>query len=235
MNKTVLISGVSGSIGSFLANYFLANNCFVIGISRKTFNPIENRDNYRHFAVDITQELGIVALFKTLRTEKIPINAFIHCAGVSSASPTTIISSETLQNINNLNINASEILLREVLKAMVTQRGGAVVNMSSITVSAYNQGSAVYASSKIAFEHFCKIAAIENARYGIRINTLRLPVVENTNMQQEISAETEAKLINKTILQRKIELSEIANLCKWLIGDDSKIVTGETITPGGIW
>ncbi|MEI6347456.1 MAG: SDR family oxidoreductase [Bacteroidota bacterium] len=235
MNKTVLISGVSGSIGSFLAKYFLANGFYVIGISRRAFVPNVHIDLYRHFSVDITDELAVIGLFKKLRSEKNQINSFIHCVGVSSALPVTIVSKQSITQTSDVNATASMILLREVLKLMVLQRSGSVVNISSITASTHNHGSAVYSSSKVAFEHFCKVAAIENARYGITLNTLRLPVIDQTEMQQKLSDEVEKKLIESTILKRKIELPEIATICQWLISEDAKVITGEIITPGGIW
>lgn len=234
MQNTILISGVSGTIGRFLATGFLALGYAVIGISRREFLPENHADRYRHFSIDLTQEREVVGFAKVVRSEHIVLNAFIHCAGVSASAPTTIVNSESLSKTIGLNFEASVVLMREVLKLMVAQKRGAVINMSSITASMLNPGSAVYGSSKVAFEHFCKLAAIENGRYGIRVNTLRLPVIEQTTMQGDISKDLETRIADRTILKRNVELSEILSLCQWLISDDAKIITGEVFSPGGV-
>lgn len=231
--KTILISGVSGSIGRYLSDFFLQNGDFVIGISRKKDISASEFQSYRNIVCDITDEKQLIAEFKILRHEKIAIDAFIHCAGVSSASIATLINKETTNYVFDVNMIGSSVLLREVIKNMISNRNGAVVNMSSITASIRNNGSGIYASSKIAFEQFCKQMAIENARYGIRINSLQLPIIENTKMNSDISVATREEITEKTIQKRQIALSEIAILSKWLISNEATMITGETITPGG--
>lgn len=231
--KTILISGVSGSIGSFLANFFLDKGFFVIGISRRSHSVDKFVDSYQHFSVDLADQKSISVFLKKVRERKITIDGFIHCAGLSSSAITTSISNQVVHELMDVNFIGSIAFLKEVLKIMNPHKKGSVVNMSSITASAFNHGSATYASSKVAFEHFCKQAAIENSRYGIRINTLRLPLVEETNMNNSLSPGTKNDLMSGVILQREIKLQEIANVCNWLISEESSVITGEIMTPGG--
>lgn len=233
--KTILISGVSGSIGQFMAEYFLNKGYSVVGLSRKNCEIANFPSLYHNFLVDLTDEQSVLSLFKTLRSQKTALDGFIHCAGLSASAISTSVSKDVVKEIFDTNVTGSIVLLREVVKNMNVNRTGSVINMSSITASIFNNGSATYASSKVAFEQFCKQMAIENARFGVRINSLRLPAIENTKMNASLSDVMKSEILNNTMLKRELKLQEVANLCNWLLSDDAAVVTGETITPGGIW
>ena len=162
------------------------------------------------------------------------LNGLVNNAGIALGAPIaehTVADYERLVAVNQIGVFLG---IRSAIAPMTAAGGGAIVNISSgagLRATKYMIG---YAATKYAVTGMTAAAALELARYGIRVNSIHPGVIE-TAMLGEITPQTKAAMVKTTPMRRLGRPEEIAQVAVFLLSDDSSYMTGAHVpVDGGI-
>jgi NAD(P)-dependent dehydrogenase (short-subunit alcohol dehydrogenase family) len=156
-------------------------------------------------------------------------------AGVlGSFAPTAEITIEEFDRVMAVNLRATFLCMRKEIQAMKARSGGSIVNTSSWTAIGAMPGTAAYAASKGALDALVRTAALEVGSDNIRINNLAPGVIVTPMSEAAIGGrEAMAPFASHAALRRVGEADDVADTLAWLLSDDTRFVTGQTIAVDG--
>ena len=169
-NSVFLITGTRKGIGKKLAKYYLHNGNKVIGCSRGSFS-LENK-NYKHYAVDISNEDSVKEMFREIRSEFKKVDVLINNAGLASMNHTLLTPLNKTKEIINTNFIGTFIVSREAAKVMKKFKFGRIVNLTTVGTQMKLEGEAIYTASKAAVENLTVVMSREFSNYGITVNAV---------------------------------------------------------------
>ena len=237
--KVVVITGGTRGIGLETAKLFAKNKAKVIifGSKKESVDKAQailakdnitvtgyfpNLNNPEEIEKTITE---IIAKFKR-------IDILINNAGISANKKIEETSYEEFTNIINLNVIAMFNVTKATVPYMKENKGGVILNTSSM-VSIYGQPSGVgYPTSKFAVNGFTKSLARELAPSNIRVNAVA-PGVINTDMVASLPKEVIEPLVKSIPLGRIGSPSDVANAFLFLASDMASYITGEILSVDG--
>ena len=140
---------------------------------------------------------------------------------------------KVIRKIFEINFFSQTIIIQKVLKNMMRQRKGSIINISSSSEIFANEGRSIYSASKASFSTLLRSVSKEIGKSKIRINTIT-PGLINTKMLNNNTDPEVIKLnINRTSIKKIGEPEEIANVALFLASELSSYITGETINVNG--
>jgi len=166
---TALITGTSQGLGLALAERLLADGWTVHGFARGA--QTLTHPSFTAYTVDITDELSVRAAVATI-AESGRIDLLINNAGAAALNAFLLTPGSVAENLMRVNYLGSFHCLQAVGKVMVRQRGGLVVNLTTVAVPLSLEGEAAYVASKAAVEALTKVTAKEFATQGVRVVAL---------------------------------------------------------------
>jgi NAD(P)-dependent dehydrogenase (short-subunit alcohol dehydrogenase family) len=236
--KNILITGASSGIGRATAI-----ECSKLGASvivsgrnesrlKETISMLDG-EGHSYFICDLSKAEHISTMVEGLPE----LDGFVSNAGTTSLNPINYYKEETIQEIFSVNAISPILLLKYLLKKKKIRRNSSVVYTSSIAgMGGAVIGNGIYTASKGAISSFIKVAALELASKGIRVNAV-CPGLTNTHMIYDESLEdTEFKKeVERYPLKRCAEPQDIALGIVYLLSDGSSWVTGTNlIIDGGL-
>ncbi|MCB9194606.1 MAG: SDR family oxidoreductase [Flavobacteriales bacterium] len=232
-NKTILITGATGGIGSANANLLVAEGAKLILTGRKTQDLEDlysSNPNVKIIQSDLKNEEEIIALVQSLPQ----IDGLVHCAGIVKPMPVKFIKRSHIEELFSINYYSAVLLCSYMLKQKKLNSESSTVFISSISSKFPYLGGALYVSSKAALESFVKTLALEHS------NLLRANIVSPGLVRTKILEETEAATGKEEITEyeKKYPLGfgdpqDVANTCAFLLSKRSKWITGENIIMDG--
>jgi len=172
---TALITGTSQGLGLALAERLLADGWTVHGFARGA--QTLTHPSFTAYTVDITDEAAVRAAV-SLVAESGRIDLLINNAGAAALNAFLLTPGSVAENLMRVNYLGTFHCLQAVGKVMVRQRGGLVVNLTTVAVPLSLEGEAAYVASKAAVEALTKVAAKELATQGVRVVALGLGPVD---------------------------------------------------------
>lgn len=166
---TALITGVSKGLGRALAERLLADGWVVHGFSRQAA-PITHAHFTGHL-VDVTDEAAVRASVAAV-AELGRIDLLINNAGAASLNAFLLTPGKVAESLMRVNYLGTFHCLQAVGKVMVRQRGGLIINFTTVAVPLSLEGEAAYVASKAAVEALTRVAATELATQGVRVMAL---------------------------------------------------------------
>ncbi len=233
--KTVLITGASGGIGAATARLF-AQNGYRVALdyfrSKEAAVSLERELGKNAFAVkaDVSDSAQVKAMFQSVQQRFGGIDVLINNAGIAEFSLFTDISDEQWHRMFAVNVDGCFYCCREALPYMISQKSGAIINVSSIWGVTGSSCEAHYSAAKAAVIGLTKALAKEVGPSGITVNCIA-PGVIDTKMNSGLSDEDIAGLLNETPLQKLGTPFEIAKTALFL--SESAFITGQIISPNG--
>jgi 3-oxoacyl-[acyl-carrier protein] reductase len=128
-----------------------------------------------------------------------------------------------------LNTTSPIVLTKYVVRAMMADGGGRIVNISSITAFTGYSGLSVYAATKASLVGFTKSLAREVGRMGVNVNAVA-PGLVDTEMAEGLQVEQREQIVRRSALKRLVDVEDVANAVEFLMSDRSKNITGTVIT-----
>lgn len=238
--RTVLITGGSGGIGKITAERALEEGANVVLVDldsealNNTKSELGHDDRVHTIEADVSNEEDVERYVKETKEKFGSIDVFFNNAGI--IGEVNFIHNQSYDNFQKVfNINAGGVFLglKHVLRVMREQKHGSIINTSSVDGLRGSPGLSPYATSKHAVVGLTKTAALENAEFKIRVNSIH-PSPVGTSMMDEVEeglAENEADSI-KNQLESTIPFGEyaeaidVANLVVFLGSEESKFITG---------
>jgi NAD(P)-dependent dehydrogenase (short-subunit alcohol dehydrogenase family) len=161
-----------------------------------------------------------------------PPRILVNNAGNARASLIADCSEEQWDETIGGHLKGTFLCTRELARrARESAGGGAIVNLSSINHSHASEGTADYSAAKAGISHFTRIAALELAPYGVRVNAVA-PGGTNTPMAERHAAMRE-EFVARTPLGRFGEVDDIAKAVLFLVSDQAAWITGVTLPVDG--
>jgi len=229
--RVVLVTGSRTGIGRYLAEHYLEKNAQVVGCSR---GPCQiDSPAYQHFCLDVAQEADVRKMFLEVRRLYGRLDVLINNAGVLTTAPALLTTGPTAQSIVATNFFGTLLCCREAAAVMKKGGFGRIVSLTSIAVPLAPAGSSVYSASKAAVEQFTRVLAKELSPFGITVNALGLPPVEDTTMGNALPEAAVAETLEHMALRRMVALEEVAHSVDFLVAELSGAVTGQTLYLGG--
>jgi len=239
-NKTAIITGATRGIGKGIAEVFAqqgANVAFTYSSSVDAAIALEKelssygvkakgyQSNAANF--DAAQELA-----KNVLEEFGSIDILINNAGITKDNLLLRISEEDFDKVIEINLKSVFNLTKAVIRPMMKQRNGSIINMSSVVGVKGNAGQTNYAASKAGILGFTKSVALELGSRNIRCNAIAPGFIE-TEMTAALPEETVKEWRNAIPLKRGGSPEDIANACVFLASDMSAYITGQTLNVDG--
>lgn len=240
LEKVVLITGGAGAIGSAAAHRFAAEGATLVILDREGAPAEALAGGLRALgknALALTADVGDQGAVKTAVTMAVEafgrIDVLFNNAGISGKiAPVYDLEPEDWDEIIRINLRGIFLVQREVLRAMIRAKTkGVVVNMGS-SMAGWDvlAGGAGYAASKHGVVGLTRIAALDAARFGIRVNAICPGVIETSlgvPSEDEGSYRAGIRRFADRIPLRRIGLPEdVAAAVAFLASDDARHVTG---------
>jgi len=239
-NKTALITGATRGIGRGIATTFAkqgANVAFTFNSSVEAAKELEKEleafgvkakgyqsnaakfDAAQQLASDVLKEFG-------------SIDILINNAGITKDNLLMRISEDDFDQVIEVNLKSVFNLTKAVIRPMMKQRAGSIINMSSVVGLKGNAGQANYAASKSGILGFTKSVALELGSRNIRCNTIAPGFIE-TEMTAKLNEEVVQGWRDTIPLKRGGTPEDVANACVFLASDMSAYITGQTLSVDG--
>ncbi len=183
-----------------------------------------------HFrAFDLTEIPAIGPLVASLRQEFGPIYGLVNNAGMGTPGVLTMMRNEQIEALTRLNTLSPMILTKYVVRSMMVERSGRIINMSSIIATTGYTGLSVYAATKASLVGFTRSLAREVGPLGITVNAIA-PGFIGTEMTRELDEGQRAKIAHRSALRRMAEPQDVAGAVEFLLSEKAKNITGTTLT-----
>jgi 3-oxoacyl-[acyl-carrier protein] reductase len=239
-NKSAIITGATRGIGRGIAVEFAkhgANVAFTYSSSVDAANALElelkafgvHAKGYQSNAAnfDAAQELA-----KNVLEDFGSIDILVNNAGITKDNLLMRISEQDFDQVIEVNLKSVFNLTKAVIRPMMKQRAGSIINMSSVVGLKGNAGQTNYAASKAGIVGFSKSVALELGSRNIRSNVIAPGFIE-TEMTDKLDAATVQSWRDGIPLKRGGTPEDIANACVFLASDMSSYITGQTLSVDG--
>ena len=240
MNKVVLITGATRGIGKQIALTF-AQNGFDVAINyRKENDDLKSikteieKNNVKCLAVqgDVSSFEDCERFVKEIIEEYGKIDVLVNNAGITKDTLLMRMKKEDFESVIDVNLVGTFNVTKNVISYMMKARSGRIINISSVVGVSGNAGQTNYSASKAGIIGFTKSLAKEVASRGILVNAVAPGFIE-TKMTDVLKDEIKDEIAKSIPLRRMGNSQDVANVVKFLAGEESSYITGQVINVDG--
>jgi len=238
-NKVVVVTGGCRGIGKAIVEGFLAEGAFVWAWDYKLPDEnevfIENeeyRSRVRTVQVDVSSSESVNNATQKVLDESGRIDILVNNAGITRDNLLLRMTESDWDAVINTNLKGTFLCTKAILRSMMNQRYGRIINISSIVGEIGNAGQANYSASKAGVIGFTKSLAKEVASRNILVNAIA-PGYVRTAMTEKLSPEQKEAFLKNIPLRREAEPEDIARVVLFLASDDACYITGQVINVDG--
>lgn len=239
--QTALITGASGGIGWATTELLAAKGLDLILLVRRITDEFKlNVEAMRQRAKtkveiweqDITDFESLREKFRNHFREAGAIDVLINNAAVSHGGLVQMTSLSTVREIFEINFFSQVFVAQSVLRPMVKNRHGSIVNVASIAGLDLHSGNIAYGTSKAALIAFTRTLAAEVGLMGVRVNAVA-PGLTDTQMAQDMEELAGKEMVRRSAMNRLASPVEIANAIVFLALNESSFVNGHVLRVDG--
>ncbi len=236
--RNVIVTGGSRGLGLSIVTTLAAAGYQVIAIARKETEELrsaaaaaerEQRGAVRFRPFDLSNTGAIAGLVGELRKELGPLYGLVNNAGLGTAGILTILRDEQIEQLVRLNTITPILLSKYVLRSMMVERAGRIVNISSIVAATGYSGLSAYSATKASLVGFTRSLAREVGQLGITVNAIA-PGFVDTEMTHDLSGGQREQIMRRSALRRMAEGKDVAGCVEFLLGETGRNITGITLT-----
>ena len=239
-NKIALVTGASRGIGKAVAKELAAKGAFVIvnyNGSKEAAEQVVSEikasgKDAVSYQCDVSQyaecERMVTELIKTYQK----IDILVNNAGITRDNLLMKMSEEDFDAVIDTNLKGTFHTMRFVSRAMLKQRSGRIINLSSVVGVTGNAGQTNYAASKAGVIGMTKTVARELASRGVTVNAIAPGFIE-TDMTEKLSDRVKEQAILQIPLGKMGKPEDVAKLAGFLASDDAGYITGQVIHVDG--
>lgn len=237
--KTVLVTGASRGIGKAIATQLQSLGATVIGTATSDHGAEKISDYLMQGEVkgkgcvlNVTDDESIASIFTMIKNEYGAIDILINNAGITRDNLFMRMKADEWQDIIDTNLSSVFKISKAVIRPMMKNRTGRIINIGSVVGTMGNAGQVNYATAKAGLIGFTKSLAREVASRGITVNTVS-PGFIDTDMTQSLTDEQKEAIFAQVPANRLGKPEEIANAVAFLASDSAAYITGETLHVNG--
>jgi 3-oxoacyl-[acyl-carrier protein] reductase len=181
---------------------------------------------------DLSQDGACEELVKLVKSEMGSLDVLVNNAGVSIDQLLPFAKVEDFDTLIATNVRPVFLLSKLAAKQMIRQKGGRIINVSSVVGHSGNMGQSMYAATKAAITGFTKSIAKDLAGFGILANCVAPGFIE-TDMTDALPEDVRQAILNTIPLKRLGSADEVAHAVAFLASDKASYITGTTIHVNG--
>lgn len=186
----------------------------------------------RLFRFDLAEKDACQDLIKVVKEEMGGLDVLVNNAGIAIDQLLAFAKPDDFDMLLSTNLKPVFLLSKYGSKAMLRQRSGRIINISSVVGFTGNAGQSMYSATKAAIVGFTKSIALELAGAGILCNCVAPGFIE-TDMTGSLPEETRAHILGRVPLKRLGSPADIANAVEFLASDKASYITGTTLHVNG--
>jgi 3-oxoacyl-[acyl-carrier protein] reductase len=234
----VIVTGGSRGLGLGIARRLTAAGYRVIAVARKENSELTAAmqeaelappGSFHFVPFDLSDIDGISNLVSALRKNFGAIYGLVNNAGISFDGILALMPTSQIEQLLRINLLSPIVLSKYVVRFMMADGGGRIVNLASVTAFTGYSGLAVYGATKSSIIGFSRSLAREVGRTGVNVNSVAPGFIE-TDMTHGLKDEQRQRIERRSALRRLAGVEDVANAVEFLLGDRAKNITGTVIT-----
>lgn len=234
MNKLVIVTGASRGLGLAICRQLLQQGFTVLALARTLSTDLNAlTEQYGSDLTFVSADLSDLDNIQPLCSELIKQHgrpyALINNAAVGYDGVLATMHNSEITALLNLNVQAPILLTKYLLRPMLLNQSGRIINISSIIARTGFNGLSVYAASKAALEGFTKSLSREVGKAGITVNCVA-PGYMQTEMTNSLQGDKLESIKRRSPLGRLATPDDAAAAVLYLLSEQAAAITGTTIT-----
>lgn len=235
--KVAVVSGGSRGLGLGICGMLVQEGYAVATFSRKRTAELDDLmasvpGRMYWQSVDVADQSQIVNFLRNVKKELGRCGYLVNSAGMANEGLLTMMKNSEISRMIQVNLDGSIRLAQACVKHMLVGGGGAIVNVSSVVGVRGFKGVAAYGATKAALDGFTRGLAKEVGSIGIRVNSVA-PGFMETEMTAELTEKQKKRIVRQTPLNRLGTVGDVASAIRFLLSDESRFITGQTIVVDG--
>lgn len=235
--KTALVTGASRGIGAAIADTLAQAGATVVGTATGGSGAAAIGERLAQWngqgrALNAAEADGIENLIADIEKEFGKLDILVNNAGITRDNLLMRMKEEEWDEIMQVNLKSVFRASKAVLRGMMKQRSGRIINITSVVGAMGNAGQANYAAAKAGLIGFSKSVAREVGSRGITVNCIA-PGFIDTDMTRALPEEVRKTFEAQTALGRFGDAQDIADAVLFLASDQAKYITGQTLHVNG--
>ena len=236
--RNVLVTGGSRGLGLAISLRLICAGYRVIAVARSLSTELgsamqaaeaDNPDSLHFVAFDLAAIEQTPGLVRNLRKQFGPIHGLVNNAGISFDGVLALMNDSHIERLVRVNTLSPIVLSKYVVRSMMAEGGGRIVNIASVIGSTGYSGLAVYGATKASLLGFTRSLAREVGRAGVNVNSVAPGFVE-TEMTHGLSGEQRQQIMRRSALRRLAAPDDVAGAVEFLLSDNAKSITGTVLT-----
>jgi 3-oxoacyl-[acyl-carrier protein] reductase len=232
--RNVVVTGGSRGLGLATAQALARAGFGVIAIARTESPQLaalrkELAEALRFQKWDLADIASLSTLAKTLRKDFGPVYGLVNNAAIGTAGVLATLADGKIEELVRLNVTSPLTLTKYLVRPMMAQRAGRIVNISSIVASTGYSGLSAYAATKAALLGFTRSLAREVGQLGITVNAVA-PGFVATEMTHDLDDAHRETIARRSAMKRMADAADVANAVEFLVSDRAANITGTVIT-----
>lgn len=234
MNKLVIVTGASRGLGLAICRQLLQQGFTVLALARTLSTDLNAlTEQYGSDLTFVSADLSDLDNIQPLCSELIKQHgrpyALINNAAVGYDGVLATMHNSEINTLLNLNVQAPILLTKYLLRPMLLNQSGRIINISSIIARTGFNGLSVYAASKAALEGFTKSLSREVGKAGITVNCVA-PGYMQTEMTNSLQGDKLESIKRRSPLGRLATPDDAAGAVLYFLSEHAAAITGTTIT-----
>jgi 3-oxoacyl-[acyl-carrier protein] reductase len=236
--RNVIVTGASRGLGLCISRTLATAGYRVIAIARNVGADLHasglaasesGQGGIDFRPCDLSDVSTLGPLVRGLRREFGPLYGLVNNAGLGTSGVLSNMRDQDIERVIQLNTLSPILLSKYVVRSMMAQREGRIINISSIVASTGYSGLSVYSATKASLLGFTRSLAREVGELGITVNALA-PGFIDTDMTHDLDAPQREKIARRSALHRMPEPIDVARSVEFLLGEGGRNITGTVIT-----
>lgn len=238
--KVALVTGAGKGIGAQVAKTLASYGATVVvnyAHSEAAANAVVEEikaqgGSASSYACDVADFAKVADMMKDVAKEHGSIDILVNNAGITKDNLAMAMKEEDFDAVVNTNLKGTFNCMRHVTRQMLKQKGGSIINISSIVGLTGNAGQINYSATKAGILGMTKSLAKELGAKGVRVNAVA-PGCIDTEMTQVLSEEVKEKMLEQIPMKKVGTTKDIAEAVAFLASDRSAYITGQTLSVDG--
>lgn len=237
--RTVIVTGGSRGIGAALVDSFLAAGDRVATCSRKETAAVsrwstadDRGDRFYFEPLDIAAPERFDVFLEHVIRKFGTVDILVNNAGVAREGVLGLMRDADIDTVIDLNLKATLRVTRAVVRRMLLQGSGRIINISSVVGLSGYRGLSVYSATKAGLDAITRALARELGSRGITVNSVAPGYLE-TELSGELSDAQLQQIVRRTPLGRLAEPSDVVSAVRFLTSSEAAFVTGQVLVVDG--
>ena len=239
-NQVAVVTGAGRGIGRAIATQFASEGARVAVVSRTEANALTVADEInakfaglaKGYAVDAADHAAVQKLCEQVQADFSRVDILVNNAGITRDGLSMRMSPEDWDVVMDTNLKGAFNFYQGVVRGMMKQRSGRIINIASVAGLMGNAGQANYAASKAGLIAFTKVVARELASRGVTSNAVA-PGFITTDMTEVLAQQIKDTVVKQIPLARFGQPEDIASAVAFLASAEAGYITGQVLTVDG--